>query len=83
MRDVYRLLQDKEAHLAQVRREVESLRTVIPFLRDDSDPEATTSETPADETSGDHSEATGTDAPLSSFSAASERPAFWKILKRG
>ena len=38
MKDVYEILKQKEADLARVSREVESLRTVAPLLQDALDP---------------------------------------------
>ena len=35
MKDVYEVLQDKEADLARVRHEIESLRIAAPLLSDD------------------------------------------------
>jgi hypothetical protein len=82
LKDVYAVLQEKEAELARIRHEVESLHIVAPLLSD---------ELPSDDLTGPAStaeglpsmlsEATGTDGPLFSLSAA-PRGKFWKLLKR-
>ncbi len=85
MRDAYEVLHQKETELARVRREVASLRVVVPLLSSDSsdkssEPESQSAEEDSADASADR-EATGTDG-LSSF-AASSRPNLWNVLKRG
>jgi hypothetical protein len=88
MKDVYEVLQQKEAELARVRREIEGLQIVAPLLSDELPSDVLTKKraSSAEETldRGPGSEATGTDGLFSSFSPviASPRPTFWKILKR-
>lgn len=86
MRNVNEVLQQKEADLARVRQEIESLRIVVPLLADgdlssgDSDLSSGKLEKPfsgAEEASS--SMATGTDGPFSSI----PRPGFWKVLTHG
>ena len=83
MRDAYDLLKEKEAHLARVRREVDSLRIVSGLLGEDADV-AGVSKPPSSAAHGDsaetESEATGTDGSL--FSTAAPRSTFWNKLKR-
>ena len=86
MKDAYEVLYQKEADLARVRQEVESLRIAASLLTDEASAEQ------AGETSGRRtamsageeslaadleSAATGTDGP----SPASHEPGFWKSLK--
>lgn len=67
MKDAYTVLEEKEADLARVRQEIESLRIVASLLEKTDDlPDL---------------EATGTDG-LSS-SVATTRSSLWKALKRG
>ena len=84
MKDAYELLEQKEADLARVRHEIESLRIVSPLLSDE-----VTSEDPHKkrESSGEKaqgpeldSKATGTDGIFSS--SPESRPKFWNVLKR-
>ena len=92
MKDVYKVLQQKEADLARVRREVESLHIVASLLSTQSATEesaenfgemakkpASSAEEglePAEET-----QATGTGDMFSSV-VPPQRSHFWKILKR-
>jgi hypothetical protein len=81
VKEVYEVLQQKEADLARVRQEIESLRIVASLLCDDtSSDEPTKKRSSADKgLDGDEdSEATGTDGLFSSISAS--RPSFWKAL---
>jgi hypothetical protein len=84
MKEIYELLQQKEACVARGRHEVESLQIVAPLLSEEYDSDELTSKatTSPEETSGGihGSEATGTDGMFSSFSANS-RPKLWRILK--
>lgn len=85
MKDAYQVLHQKEAELAQVRREIASLRIVAPLLTADSHAEnpqrgEKTSEDDTGETRAE-SEATGTDG-FSTFAAVS-KPKIWNVLKRG
>ena len=66
MKDAYLVLEQKEADLARVRQEIESLRIVASLLEKTDDlPD---------------SEATGTGGPFSSV--ATTRSSLWKVLKR-
>ena len=57
MKDLYRILEQKESDLARVRREIESLQIVAPLLSDDP-----VTQPPASEGAADNQlEATGTD----------------------
>ena len=40
MRDVYHVLREKELEVRRVREELEALRTAIPLLADEEDPES-------------------------------------------
>jgi hypothetical protein len=81
MKDAYEVLQQKEADLARVRHEIESLRIVSSLLSDDlTSDELTKKRASAAEKTLDHgpgSEATGTDELF--FSDPSSRPGSWKI----
>jgi hypothetical protein len=97
MKDPYEVLRQKEADLARVGQEIESLQVVASLLSDDltSDELTKKKESAAEKTldRGFASEATGTDgllspiaasAPLLEVSKASLLPRrFWKSLKRG
>jgi hypothetical protein len=37
MKDIYQLLREKEQRIAQLRKEIEALRVVLPMLADQSD----------------------------------------------
>ncbi len=83
MKDAYEVLEQKEADLARVRQEIESLRIVASLLVDDlnandSDQTHLISAEKTDDLPD--SEATGTDSPFSSV--AISRSGFWNALKR-
>ncbi len=82
MRNAYQLLNEKEADLARVRHQVDSLRTVAALLSDDANAKDSTSEPAgaADDASseGSRAAATGTDGMFSS--ATPSRPRLWKIF---
>ena len=81
MKGVYEVLQQKEAHLARVRHEIESLRVVAALLSDDIGSDELTKKRSSAETTLDSdpdSEATGTDGLFSSIPGS--RPSFWKTL---
>lgn len=83
MKDVYEALQQKEADLARVRHEIESLRVVASLLSDDLGSDELTKKRSAAEKTFDgdpDSEATGTDDLFSSVPVS--RPSFWKALRR-
>ena len=83
MKDVYEVLQQKEADLARVRREIESLRVVAALPSDDvSSDELMKKRSSAEKTldSDPDSEATGTDDLFSAIPGS--RPSFWKTLTR-
>ena len=82
MKDAYEVLQQKEADLARVRHEVESLRVVASLLSDDltSDDPTKKRESSAEKTLDRGPEATGTDGLFSSIAVS--RPRFWKSLRR-
>lgn len=81
MKDAYEVLQQKEADLARVRNEIESLRIVSSLLSDEmTSDELTKKPARAAEKTLDHgpgSKAAGRDGVL--FSDAGSRPGFWKI----
>jgi hypothetical protein len=85
MRNAYELLNQKEADLARVRHQVDSLRIAAALLSDGADANDSTSE-PAgagDDASGEASRAaaTGTDGMFSP--ATPSRPKLWKIFTGG
>jgi hypothetical protein len=74
MRDAQDLLTEKETELERVRKEIESLRAVIPLLAEDRfEPEP-------DRKPVSSVQATGTDGLSSSI--ADSKPKFWSIGKR-
>jgi hypothetical protein len=85
MRDVYEVLRQKEADVARVRHEIESLLLTASLLRDQptSDNLDAHRESPT-ETGSEHdpdSKAIGTNGLVSSVSDS--RPRFWRVFKRG
>jgi hypothetical protein len=78
-------LQEKEACVARVRHEVESLQIVAPLLSEECGFNELTSQAAnsTEETSDSihASEATGTDG-LPSYLSANKAPKLWRILKR-
>jgi hypothetical protein len=83
MKDVYEALQQKEADLARVRNEIESLRVVASLLSDNLGSDELTKKRSAAEKpfNGDlDSEGTGTDGLFSSV--PDSRPSFWRALRR-
>lgn len=85
MRDAYEVLRQKEAELARVRREIESLLLTAALLRDQQTPENLKTEGESStETSSEHDSdwtVVGTNDLLSS--ASDSRPRFWRVFKRG
>jgi hypothetical protein len=84
MKNAYEVLHQKEADLARVRHEIESLRIVASLLSDELPSEELTKKRArsAEETWDPGSEnATGTDGLFSSINPA-PRPRFWNTLKR-
>lgn len=85
MKNAHEVLEQKEAELARVRQETESLRIVISLLMDDPDSNNSdqTELISAEKTDYLHPdlEAAGTDGRFSS--AAISRPKFWNSQKRG
>ncbi len=84
MKQAYEVLEQKEAHLARVRREIESLRIVASLLVDDlnsndSDQTHLISAKKSDNLLPDL-QATGTDGLFSSVAISRSR--FWNALKR-
>ena len=81
MKDVNELLTQKEAEVARVRKEIESLQMVLPLLADDA-AEAEPERKPVSNVQGDASEAsspvqaTGTDDLFSSTKSGSR---FWSF----
>ena len=65
MKDVHRVVEQKETDIVRLRREIESLRIVAPLLSDDPTSEPSGSEKPLE----NHVKATGADV----FSACVER----------
>jgi len=80
VKDVYQVLEQKEADLARVRREIEILQVVASLLPDDATVELMKKPTSVEKPLDADSEATGTDGLLSSIPAA--RPSFWKSLRQ-
>ncbi len=70
MRNAQELLTEKETELERVRKEIESLRTVIPLLADDIQ------ESEPDRNPVSDLQATGTDGLSSSI--ANSTPKFWR-----
>jgi hypothetical protein len=85
MKELSEVLRQKEADLARVRHEIESLQVVSSLLSDDltSDDLTRKKESSAEKTldRGPGSKATGTDGLFSSIPVS--RPSWWKALKRG
>ena len=83
MKNAYEVLQEKEADLIRVRREIESLRIVASLLSDEPTEERTRKHARSEEEilDSDAEKATGTDGMFSSIDAAA-RPSFWNTLKR-
>lgn len=84
MKNVHDVLQQKEAELERVRREIESLQVAAELLSDEIPPDELT----ADETlSAQKERDLGNVATISTnaifSSIAAPRPSFWKALKRG
>ena len=94
MRDAYDVLKQKEADLARVRHEVESLRIVAPLLDDLDSHQSDKTDLISEEKTADHLiddlmnivreehsdlKATGTDGLFSSI--ATSRPGLWNRLK--
>ncbi len=81
MKDAYEVLRQKEADIARVRNEIESLRIVSSLLSDELTSDEPTKKTArtAEKTldHGPGSKATGRDGVL--FSGAGSRSGLWKI----
>jgi hypothetical protein len=76
MKDVYQILEQKEADLTRVRRELESLQVVASLLTDETREEPAKKPTSGEKPPLDEdSEATGTKGLFSSV--ASTRSGFW------
>ena len=76
MKDVYQILEQKQADLDRVRRELESLQVVASLLCDDATEDPTKKPTAAEKPPlNENSEATGTQGLFSSI--GSTRPGFW------
>lgn len=76
MKDINEILEQKEADLNRVRRELDSLKVVASLLSDDTTDEPTKKPTSAEKPPlNDDAEATGTDSLFSSIS--SMRSNFW------
>lgn len=76
MKDVYQVLEKKQADLNRVRREFESLQVVAPLLSDDVTDESTKKPTSGEKVPlDDDLEGTGTKGLFSSM--ASARSGFW------
>ena len=88
MKDAYELLQQKEAELARVRKEIESLNIVAPLLSDDrssDDPALTPDESPASslsETISRLSDSAATNVDNLFSSSETSRSGLWGSLKR-
>jgi hypothetical protein len=84
MKNVFEVLQQKEADLTRVRHEIESLRTVASLLSEELPSEEMTRKFGRSEEEildSDAEKATGTDGMFSSLDGAA-RPSFWNTLKR-
>ena len=85
MKEIDLVLQQREADIAHVRKEIESLQIVAPLLSDEAPSDELTKKPASSEETldqrGEGSELTG---PYSLFSSVSDGPRekFWKILKR-
>jgi len=75
MKDVYQMLEQKQADLDRVRRELESLQLIVPLLSEDATEEPARKPTSAEKPLDEDSEATGTRGLFSSI--ASTRSSFW------
>jgi len=76
MKNVYEILEQKQADLDRVRRELESLKLVAPLLSDETTEEPTKKPTSAEKSAFENdSEATGTGSLFSSVAAT--RSSFW------
>jgi hypothetical protein len=88
MKDAYELLQQKQAELARVRKEIESLNIVAPLLSDDrtsDDPAPNPDESPASslsDTISRLSDSAATNADNLFSSGETSRSGFWNSLKR-
>lgn len=88
MKDAYELLQQKQAELARVRKEIESLNIVAPLLSDDrisDDPAPNPDESPASSLSDTISRLSGSAARNVDnlfSSVGTSRSGFWSSLKR-
>jgi hypothetical protein len=69
MKDVYQILEQKQADLDRVRCEIESLRLVAPLLSEDATQETIKKPTSAEKPIEKGSEATGTGSLFSSISS--------------
>jgi hypothetical protein len=87
MQDAYELLQQKQAELARVRKEIECLNIVAALLSDDrtsDDPAPNSAESPASpltDTISRLSDSAATNVD-NLFSSAATRSSLWKALKR-
>jgi len=87
MQDVYEVLQQKQAELARVRKEIECLNIVAALLSDDrasDDPAPNSAESPASplaDTISRLSDSATTNVD-NLFSSAATRSSLWKALKR-
>ena len=84
MKNVFEVLQQKEADLTRVRHEIESLRTVASLLSEESPTEELTRKRTRSEEEildAGSEQATGTDGMFCSIDSAAG-PSFWNTLKR-
>jgi hypothetical protein len=83
MQDVYELLQQKQAELARIRKEIECLNIVVGLLSDDrtSDDSAKSPASILTDTISRLSDSAATNVD-NLFSSAAKRSSLWKALKR-
>ena len=87
MQNVYEVLQQKQAELARVRKEIECLNIVATLLSDDrssDDPAPNSAESPVSpltDTISRLSDSAATNVD-NLFSSAATRSSLWKVLKR-
>ena len=84
MKEIYLVLQQKEADLAQVRKEIESLQIVAPLLSDETPSGELTKKPASSEETLDREQGSELTGPYSLFSSVGDSPRekFWKILIR-
>ncbi len=90
MKNAYEVLSEREAELARLRKEIESLNIVARLLEDDGDKESEPGRStdssklasPLSETISRLSDAAATNAENLFSTGAGSRQGFWSVLKR-